>query len=169
MKAHISITTDRLVLRTPEEEDFDAVAGFMSSERAQFVGGPRTDRYDMWRGFLGQFGHWGLRGYGLFTITMQGGIIGRTGLIRHVMWEEPELTCHIYDAGLEGQGLATEAMRAARLWAWEAHGMNRLASFVHPENHAAEGVMLKLGAVPERETQLLGKPVTLWRHPEARQ
>ncbi|GAA4220750.1 GNAT family N-acetyltransferase [Sagittula sp. NFXS13] len=169
MKAHISIATDRLVLRTPEEEDFDAVARFMASQRAQFVGGPRTDRFDMWRGFLSQFGHWGLRGYGMFTITRKGEVIGRTGLLNHVMWEEPELTCHIFDAGEEGKGYATEAMRAARLWAWEAHGLNRLASFVHPDNGAAQGVVLKLGAVPERETTLLGRPVHLWRHPEARQ
>ncbi|MFW2588619.1 GNAT family N-acetyltransferase [Sagittula sp. SSi028] len=168
MKAHISITTDRLVLRTPEEEDFDAVAAFMSSDRARFVGGPREDRFDMWRGFLGQFGHWGLRGYGMFTITQAGRVIGRTGLLNHVMWEEPELTCHIFDAKLESQGLGTEAMRAARLWAWEAHGLNRLASFIHPDNGAAQGVALKLGAQPERETTLLGKPVHLWRHPEAR-
>lgn len=168
MKAHISIATDRLVLRTPEEEDFEPVAAFMASERARFVGGPRNDRFDTWRGFLSQFGHWGLRGYGLFTITLKGKAIGRTGLLNHVMWEEPELTCHIYDAKLEGEGYGTEAMRAARLWAWEAHGLNRLASFVHPDNGAAEGMLLKLGAQPERETQLLDRPVKLWRHPEAR-
>ena len=168
MKAHLSISTDRMVLRTPEEDDFEAVAAFMSSNRAKFVGGPRPDRHDMWRGFLGQMGHWGLRGYGLFTLTQGGRVVGRVGLLNHLMWEEPELTCHIFDEALEGQGLATEALRAARLWAWEAHGMNRLASFVHPANGAAQGVMLKLGAVPEKETLLLGAKVQLWRHPEAR-
>ena len=57
MIAQITLTTDRLILRTPVEEDFEPVARFMASPRAAFVGGPVNDRWQAWRGFLSSIGH----------------------------------------------------------------------------------------------------------------
>ena len=171
MKAYVALTTDRLILRSPEEDDFEEVARYMASPRAAFTGGVVTDRFEQWRGFLTSIGHWGLRGYGMFTVVQKerygGRIVGRVGLINHLMWDEPELGWHLFD-GFEGQGYATEAAREARLWAWEAHGFNRLISYIHPDNEPSQGVARRLGATVERSTTLLGKPAQVWRHPEAR-
>ena len=163
--ASITLSTERLVLRTPQEEDFEAVAAFMASSRSSFVGGPVDNRFDQWRGFLSSIGHWSLRGYGFFTVLHEGAPVGRVGLVNHIMWEEPELGWHLFD-GYEGRGFASEAAAAARDWAAQSHGLTRLVSYVHPDNAPSQAVARRLGAVVERESTLLGKPAQVWRHPE---
>ena len=167
MIAQITLTTDRLTLRTPAEEDFEAVARFvMDSPRTGFVGGAAADRWQAWRGFLTSIGHWGLRGYGFFTVLRDGAPVGRVGLVNHIMWDEPELGWQLFD-GHEGKGYATEAAQAVRDWAARAHGLRRPISYIHPDNAASARVASRLGATVERETVLLGTPVQVWRHPEA--
>ncbi|WP_370313745.1 GNAT family N-acetyltransferase [Sagittula sp.] len=163
MMASYSLSTDRLVLRTPREEDFEHCAAFMSSERSKFTGGPTADRFDIWRGFLGSIGHWGLRGYGFFTVLHDDQAVGRVGLVNHIMWDEPELGWHLFE-GHEGKGFATEAAEAVRLWAAETHGLNHLISYIHPENAASRRVAERMGATHERDTTLLGQNAQVWRH-----
>ncbi len=160
----ITIGTERLTLRTPQMEDFDAVDSYARSPRAKFTGGQKTDQMDIWRSFLGVAGHWALRGYGLFTVVWQDAPIGRVGVIDHIMWEEPELGWHLFD-GFEGQGFATEAALAARNWAFYAHRLGPLVSYVHAENTRSVRVAERLGATYERDCLLLGTPAQVWRHP----
>ncbi|PIL20360.1 hypothetical protein P775_10445 [Puniceibacterium antarcticum] len=163
------IKTDRLILRTPLESDFDASAAFMASDRTTFVGGKVTDEWQQWRGFMGSVGHWVLRGYGFFSVTLQDGTpIGRVGVINHRMWPEPELGWHLF-GGYEGQGYATEAARAARRWAYTERGLGPLISQIHPDNHASAAVARRLGATLERESVLLGDPCHIYRHPDPAQ
>ncbi|WP_305968006.1 MULTISPECIES: GNAT family N-acetyltransferase [unclassified Mameliella] len=159
----ISLTTDRLILRTPREEDFPVVARFMASARARFVGGPVADEFDQWRGFLSGFGHWALRGYGFFMVEHQGEMVGRVGLVNHVMWDEPELGWHVFD-GFEGRGYATEAAACVRDWAAAERGLGPLISYIHPDNMRSRRVAERLGAHKERFTALLGHPAEVWRH-----
>ena len=159
----ITLTTDRLTLRTPLEEDFDVIAAFMASERARFVGGPITDDFGQWRGFLSGLGHWALRGYGFFIVLYGTQKVGRVGLVNHVMWDEPELGWHIFD-GCEGQGYATEAAARVRDWAAAERGLGPLISYIHPENIPSRRVAERLGAQFERDTVLLDHPVQVWRH-----
>ncbi|SNR65859.1 GNAT family N-acetyltransferase [Puniceibacterium sediminis] len=159
------IKTDRLILRTPQESDFDAAAAFNTSDRTTYVGGKITQEWDQWRGFMGSIGHWVLRGYGFFTVTLHDGTrVGRVGVINHRMWPEPELGWHLYD-GFEGCGYATEAARAARTWAHTEHGLGPLISQIHPDNHASAAVAKRLGATLEAESTLLGDPCHIYRHP----
>ncbi|MBY6159831.1 GNAT family N-acetyltransferase [Mameliella alba] len=159
----ITLTTDRLTLRTPQEEDFAAVAAFMASARSRFVGGPVGDSFDQWRGFLSGIGHWCMRGYGFFTVLHDGEKVGRVGLINHVMWDEPELGWHIFD-GHEGKGYATEAAACARDWAARELGLGPLISYIHPDNTPSRRVAERLGAHLESEKSLLGHPAQVWRH-----
>ncbi|MBS0125811.1 GNAT family N-acetyltransferase [Thetidibacter halocola] len=165
MMACVTLRTERLVLRTPLEEDYPAIAAFMRSARTTFIGGPVEAEFDVWRGFLGTIGHWGLRGYGFFTVLRDSVPVGRVGLVNHIMWDEPELGWHLFE-GHEGQGYATEAAIAARDWALRAHGLGRLISYIHPDNVASQRVAERLGASVERDSTLLGHPVQVWRHPE---
>lgn len=160
----ITLTSHRLTLRTPDLSDFDAVETYARSPRARFTGGQKTEQMDIWRSFLGVAGHWALKGYGLFTVLLDDTPIGRVGVIDHVMWEEPELGWHLFE-GYEGRGYATEAARAARDWAHDAHGLGPLVSYVHPENTPSMRVAERLGAHHERDTTLLGGPAQVWRHP----
>jgi RimJ/RimL family protein N-acetyltransferase len=160
------LTTDRLILRGPAMEDFEPAAAFGASSRAEFVGG-RVDRYQAWRGFLTVVGHWAVRGYGLFTLVLRdgGAIAGRTGLINHDGWPEPELGWHLFD-GFEGAGYATEAALAVRAHAASAHGLTRLISLIEPENTRSVALARRLGAAYERDAVVTGAPCQIWRHPE---
>lgn len=164
MMPALSISTERLTLRTPVLADFDAVEAYARSPRAFFTGGQQTEQMPIWRGFLGTAGHWALKGYGMFTVLRDGTPVGRVGVIDHVMWEEPELGWHLFE-GHEGQGYATEAALAARRWAATERGLGPLVSFVHPDNAPSRRVAERLGATHERDTTLLGGPAQVWRHP----
>lgn len=164
MMPALSLSTDRLTLRTPVLDDFASVEAYARSPRAAFTGGQQGEQMDIWRSFLGVAGHWALKGYGLFTVVKDGLPVGRVGIIDHVMWEEPELGWHLFD-GHEGKGYATEAAAAARRWAAIERGLARLVSYIHPDNAASVRVAERLGARHERDTTLLGHPAQVWRHP----
>ncbi|MBV2359720.1 GNAT family N-acetyltransferase [Thalassococcus sp. CAU 1522] len=161
------LRTDRLILRGPREEDFEAVLAFMSSERSAYVGGPTADRFAAWRAFLAVMGHWALRGYGFFTLEHResGALAGRVGVVEHEMWPEPELGWQLFD-GFEGQGYAFEAAVAVRSWAWREHGLGPLISMVVPENSRSVALARRLGARYERDIVLLDTPGQIFRHPD---
>lgn len=161
-----TIQTDRLVLRGPRESDFPTVSAFMASPRAYFVGGPITDEFALWRAFLAVMGHWALRGYGFFTLEHRttGAIVGRVGIVNHIMWPEPELGWHLFD-GFEGQGYAFEAARAARNWAWRECGLGPLISLIMPDNTRSVALAERLGARLEGELALMGHVGGIYRHP----
>ena len=160
------IRTERLTLRDPRVGDLDAVAGFMASPRAGFVGGPMT-RFDAWRNILTLCGHWVMRGYGYWTIeeTATGRIAGRVGVHNHEeKWPEPELGWQVFD-GFEGRGYAHEAALAAREQAGRM-GLGPLISLIVPDNLRSRQLADRMGAVVEREIDLLGKHVLMYRHPK---
>ncbi len=157
--------TERLILRGPQPGDFEAFATFGASERSRFVGGPYP-RFRSWGGFLGAFGHWALRGFGMWMLEHRatGAVAGRIGMIFHDGWDEPELGWHIYD-GFEGQGLAHEGARAARDHAARHQGLDRAISCIDPENVRSIRLAERLGAQFERDGVLIEWPVQIWRHP----
>ena len=159
------IETERLILRGPEERDFETVAQFGASERSRFVGGPYP-RYRSWVGFLAGFGHWALCGFGMWMVEHResGATAGRIGMIHHDGWAEPELGWHIYD-GFEGQGLAFEATKAARSYAACHQGLDRVISHIDPANTRSQALARRLGARFERDGMLIEWPVQIWRHP----
>ncbi|HUK51877.1 MAG TPA: GNAT family N-acetyltransferase [Candidatus Binatia bacterium] len=63
---------------------------------------------------------------------------------------------------LWGQGLATEAARAALQFAWQTAGLTRIVAIARPENRASRHVMEKLGMRYERDTVHKGIPVVLY-------
>ncbi|CUH74816.1 GNAT family N-acetyltransferase [Tropicibacter naphthalenivorans] len=163
MLPQITLTTARLTLRTPIEADFEAAQTFMSGPRSVFVGGPHTDAFTAWRGFLAAAGTWALKGFGYFTVLHGDSIVGRVGLGENPGWDEPELGWHLYD-GCEGHGYATEAALAARDWAYNARGLGPLISYIAPGNASSRAVAQRLGAHLERTRELMGKPAQVWRH-----
>lgn len=161
------LETDRMILRLPQESDFDAVARFMASPRSHFVGGPSDERFVMWRAFLAVLGHWALRGYGFFTLEHKKtqAIVGRVGVVFHEMWPEPELGWHLFD-GFEGQGYAYEAAVTVRDWAARDRGLGPLISLIAPENTRSIALAERLGARWESDIDLLGTRGGIYRHPD---
>lgn len=159
------IETERLILRGPRESDFEAFAAFGASERSKFVGGP-FPRPRSWGGFLASFGHWALRGYGMWMLEdkASGATAGRVGMIYNDGWDEPELGWHIFD-GFEGKGLAHEAAKAARDYAARHFGLDGVISYIDPANTRSVALAERLGARFEREGEVVGQPCHVYRHP----
>lgn len=162
-----TVTTSRLILRAPQESDFEAFAAFGASERARWVGGPYS-RLRSWGGFLATWGHWCLRGYGMWMVEdrASGATAGRVGMIFNDGWDEPELGWHIFD-GFEGKGLAFEAVLAARQHAAESFGLDAPISYIDPANTRSLALARRLGATYERDGMVAGHPCHVYRHPSA--
>ena len=157
------IETERLTLRAPELRDFDGFAAFLGSERARPVGGP-VDRGLAWRAFCHLVGHWPLRGYGPFVFERGSVGIGHGGAWQPEGWPEVELGYCLWDASHEGQGLACEAMRAARKHAW-AIGLGPLVSYIAPANAASIRLAERLGAERDDEARRPDPEDLVYRHP----
>ncbi|MGQ0567733.1 MAG: GNAT family N-acetyltransferase [Gemmobacter sp.] len=163
-----TLTTARLTLRPPREDDFAAMLSFNDSPRSAFAGGGR-DRQWVWRGLLANIGHWALRGHGFYSVdTHAGDFVGRVGVGFHDGWPQPELGWHLFD-GFEGRGYGLEAARAARADYHARITKNPLISMIVPDNHRSIALALRLGATLERMDPGEGKPFDIpfgvYRHP----
>jgi len=160
-----TLHTARLTLRAPHLSDAEALAAFWQSPRSLFIGGASSADGAV-PSIQHSLGAWALRGYGLWTITLTatGQPIGRTGVLTHADWPEPELAWHLFD-GFEGQGLAHEAVLAARSHCHGALQMDPLFSFIHPRNHRSKALAIRLGATLETDTTLQGDTIHIFRHP----
>ena len=161
------LETERLILRAPEVEDFEPLAAFYASDRAQFVGGRKSPE-EVWHFLSSTMGHWALRGYGMWTVTGKGNNtgLGLVGLYNPQGWPECELGWHIWDGQMEGCGFANEAALASLRFAYGNLEMRRLVSYVVAKNTRSSALAKRLGAVPDPEAERLdGWTCQVWRHP----
>lgn len=164
------IETERLVLRAPRAEDFGAVAAYLASERARFIGGP-YERRRAWREFAASVGAWILQGIGYWAVEERGGggLVGAVGLQRPVEFPEDELGWDLLEE-FEGRGYATEAARAARDWALGPRGLPTLVSYIDHANARSIRVAERLAAVrDDAAARPEGEDCLVYRHtaPEA--
>jgi len=161
------IETERLILRSPQESDFEPLAAFYASARSATVGGPLS-RELAWRALAQEVGHWQLRGFGRWTVTERatGAAVGIVGLWHPEGFPERELGWDLFD-GAQGKGYATEAGSAARDHAFKTLGWDTLISLVKIGNDASAAVAQRLGAVAE-DTFTHGRfgTMTIYRHPK---
>jgi RimJ/RimL family protein N-acetyltransferase len=159
------VRTARLTLRQPQETDLAAMIAFGQSPRSAFIGGPLDD-VECRDHYEGNADLWAERGHGFWSVdeTATGRMVGRVGVISFVGWPEPELAWHLYD-GFEGKGYGLEAAAAARAH-FHAHVSPKpLMSMLSPDNPRSIALALRLGARPERDFELDGLPVVIYRHP----
>jgi RimJ/RimL family protein N-acetyltransferase len=159
--------TPRLTLRAPGPQDWEAFAGFSTSGRASMVGGPLT-RDKAWRAFAHLIGHWPMRGFGMFIITVTGDdtAIGMTGPWRPEGWPEPEIGWSMFTAASEGKGLAHEAAQAAVAHAFRDLGWSTVVSYIDPANARSIALALRLGAVLDAGAPIPDTdPCLVYRHP----
>lgn len=159
--------TQRLTLRGPQPQDFDAVASFFADkDRSSGFGGPMT-RDNAWRWFATSLGHWHLRGYGFWTVelTQTGQICGIVGLWNPEGWPEPELGWVMFE-GAEGKGIAHEAATEVRRYAYAVLDFPTLTSNIVPGNERSIALAKRLGATHERtyENPHMGTE-HMFRHP----
>lgn len=161
-----TIETERLRLRGWEMRDFEAYAALRTNAELQRYIRGAVSRDVAWSDFCACAGEWALSGLGVFLVAEResDAAVGYAGLWFPPDLAEPELCWSLFP-GNTGRGYATEAARAARAWAYDAHGLAPLMSFIHPDNEASKAVAQRLGARLERETTLRGMPRLLYRHP----
>lgn len=144
-----TLQTDHLVLRCPHPSDFEAYAAFRASDRALHVGGPNK-RYQSYDILCAIIGHWHLRGYGRWTVADKAtqDPLGIVGLMFPDDWPEPEIAWSVYETA-EGRGVALEAAKAARAYAYDTLGWTRVISCIAPGNHRSRALAQRMGAVHE--------------------
>ncbi len=157
--------TEKLTLRAPNWDDFDAYAEFRASKRSRTVGGPFT-RADSFAQLSAILGHWHLRGFGRWMVAdrVTDEPLGIVGLYLPEDWPEPEIAWSVFDHA-EGRGVAYEAAVASRRYAYETLGWPTVASLVDPVNTRSVTLAKRMGCTldgthhhPEYGT------LNIWRH-----
>ncbi|MDD9718895.1 GNAT family N-acetyltransferase [Dinoroseobacter sp. PD6] len=165
-----TLTTERLILRPLGLEDVDALVPFYATEGVRFVGGPMT-REQVWRMVAMELGHWQLRGYGRWAVARRdtGVFCGTVGLWCPEGWPEPEIGWTLLPAA-QGQGIATEAARTARHYAYDVLDWDTAISLIDPANARSIALAERLGARHDgMYTHERFGPMAIWRHPSAQE
>jgi len=166
------LATERLLLRGFAEDDLEAFAAIAADpEVNRYLGGKPLDRAGAWRSIAFLLGHWQLRGYGSWALVERasGRLVGRAGLHNPEGWPGLEVGWMVA-RDRWGQGLATEAGRAALDYAFGVLAADHVISVIDPANAASIRVAEKLGETFERLTDLAiaDHPVALYGIPRHR-
>lgn len=142
------LTTERLVLRPPCEDDLDAIAAlYADPENSRFIGGPEP-RVLAWRRLMSHIGSWAAKGFAMFAVTTrEGEWIGQLGPWRPEGWPGLEVGWALLPAA-QGRGYAVEAVSAALDWTFEALAAEDVIHSIHPENTASIRLAERLGSSP---------------------
>lgn len=90
-------------------------------------------------------------------------LIGYCGFFRQVVDDVDEIEIgYRLHPDYWNRGLATEAARAVRDYAFEVLKLERVISLIHPENHASRRVTEKNGMTLEKKTTFRGVPVLVF-------
>jgi RimJ/RimL family protein N-acetyltransferase len=141
------LETDRLVLRAPATEDFEAWAAFAADEETmRYIGGAQVPAV-AWRGLCSVAGAWSIRGFSMFSVIDKstGRWIGRLGPWQPEGWPGQEVGWALA-RDTWGQGYATEGAAAAMDYVFDVLGWPEAIHTIEPENTASQAVAQKLGS-----------------------
>jgi ribosomal-protein-alanine N-acetyltransferase len=175
-----ALETRRLRLRPFEPHDHAAHAAiYADPEVTRFLpGGPFLGEVAAVRSArsLSHFAsHRAQHGWGVWAVVDKatGAVIGQCGLNVLPDGSDVELLYALARASW-GQGLATEAGRAALDHGFESLGLPRIVAVTRPEHRASQRVMEHLGMEREGERELFGMHVVCyavtsdrWKRPRA--
>lgn len=147
------IETERLLLRRPQESDFEAWArAFADAQFNRYMMGEALDRGRAWRSLAATVGHWELRGFGFFSVLDKnsGAWLGRVGPWYPEDWPEPEVGWAIAPWA-QRNGYAVEAGAASIEFAFERLGWSRVIHLILDGNTPSMRTAEALGSRRERE------------------
>jgi RimJ/RimL family protein N-acetyltransferase len=182
----LRLSTDRLCLRTPTQEDAEALYDlFADPEVMHGLGKEPVSALGEARAMIEDgIGGWRTDGIGPFileTAATDRRVVGQAGLMIYDVrgWSastwadagshaQPELGWALRRAHW-GHGYATEAAASIREWAYSCRAVERLVSLISPDNVRSQRVAERLGAIPtETVTPTASRRTTIvWRHPPA--
>ncbi|MCE0555661.1 MULTISPECIES: GNAT family N-acetyltransferase [unclassified Motilimonas] len=158
--------TERLILRFFEPEDVDVIYKIMSNRQVMkfSISGPlnRKQANTFLDSILDTYAS---KGFSLWAVHSKADerVIGFCGHFFHRLEgkDEIELVYRLLP-DYWGQGLASEAARAATDYAFNQLGLDRLISFIADNNEASKRVAESSGFKLERETHFYDKPVLVY-------
>lgn len=158
-----TLTTERLILRPPQQCDFDGFAEMASEEDTmRFIGG-MAPRDAAWRGMATLTGAWALLGYSMFSVVRRdtGEWIGRLGPWRpggkEGSWPGDEVGWGLKRSAM-GQGFAAEGATAAIDWAFDNLGWDSVIHCIDKRNAPSIKLAERLGSRLQREDHQLAPP-----------
>ncbi len=167
------IETDRLTLAPLSLDHWEAYAdAWADPQLTAFIGGKPRTRQESWVKFTQAAGLWSLLGYGYwaFVDRATGAFLGNGGFARFERGV-PELEgfpeagwAFVPDAW--GEGLATEAIRAALNWADQTL-KSEIRCIIDPANVASHKVATKLGFQHFADNEDVMGPIRIYRRPQA--
>lgn len=174
MRALIPVLeTERLILRAPRMEDFNAFSEMLLGPRGTFYGDCKT-REDVWAEFIQINVTWLLSGYGAWAAVDRSSqdIKGFFHLGAEPGDHETELG-YVVSRDAEGQGLAFEACTALRNYALKTFQLPSLVSYVDAANTRSIDLAKRLGGMRDTKAEAAvaaeGDPCLVFRYagPEA--
>lgn len=143
-----TITTRRLILRSFTEQDVAPLHRILGDEGVlRYFPNPIPPPLDRVHTMIArQWTHWEERGYGWWAVVphSQQELIGWCGLQFLPETNETEVA-YLLGKAFWGQGLATEAARAALQYGFETLGLESIVALAHVGNKASQHVIEKLG------------------------
>lgn len=160
----LELETERLRLRQWREDDVGPLLAFYNDPVSESIYGTGATRADIWRRIALFFGHFHLRGFGLWALEEKTSksFVGYGGLWFPEGWDDVEVGYGIAPEHRR-KGYAAEAAIRARNYGHEI-GIARLVSYIQPTNAASIAVAARLGAKPDGEFMMHGKPHTVYLH-----
>ena len=149
------LETNRLILRAPAPEDFEAWATFAADADAmQHIGGAQP-RAVAWRSWCATAGAWAIRGFSFFSVIEKktGRWVGRLGPWQPEGWPGTEIGWALC-RDTWGKGYATEGAIACMDYAVDVLGWSEIIHTIEPANHASQGVARKLGSTILRQATM---------------
>ena len=166
------IETERLILRVPRIEDFDAYAAMGEDvENMRFIGGAQP-RAVAWRKFLQMPGAWLLQGFAMFAVVERstGRWLGQHGPWQPEGWPGTEVGWAL-DRSAQGKGYGTEAGFAAIDFAFEQLGWDEVIHSIHPDNLPSQALAQRLGSSLRGPARLpepfQDEPLEIWSQTRA--
>jgi RimJ/RimL family protein N-acetyltransferase len=141
------LETERLILRAPLPEDFDAWAEFAADEETMRHLGGVQPRAVAWRGICSVAGAWAIRGFSMFSVIEKasGRWVGRLGPWQPEGWPGTEVGWGLSRQAW-GKGYATEGAAACMDYAFDVLGWSEAIHTIEPENRASQAVARRLGS-----------------------
>jgi RimJ/RimL family protein N-acetyltransferase len=162
-----TLETERLILRPPAAEDFEAWAAFAADERvAQALGGVQS-RPMAWRNMCTMIGAWAVNGFSMFSVIEKttGRWLGRLGPWRPEGWPCAEYAISLV-ADAWGTGYAIEASGVVIDWMCDTLGWTEVLHCIEHENFRAQSLARRLGAKRLHRQGVLPEPfgtqVEIW-------
>jgi RimJ/RimL family protein N-acetyltransferase len=164
-----TLETDRLILRPPRREDFEAVHAMWQHPAiyTQITGKPST-REQSWARLLRYAGLWPLIGYGFWAMEDKatGRFVGELGFadfqreINPPFGDAPEMGW-VLAPEIHGKGYGSEALASVVEWGDTFFKQDRALCIISPENAASLRVAEKNGFSKVLETTYTDEPVIL--------